>query len=103
MNITVENNRWTFPEEIRFESVSQYSQFFEQLENRKNLVFDLSHTEGIHSSFIGFLIYAKHTLQKEGTSLTLLLSSTSERILAMLNILNYFAPEIQRALTRKTA
>lgn len=98
-----ENNCWTFPETITFESVSYYSQRFEDLTERDGITFDLSHTESIHSSFIGFLIHAKHMLNKEGTSLRLILSFTAERIMIMLNILDYFAPEVAVPASRKTA
>ncbi len=98
-----ENNHWVFPEIITFESVADYSQFFEGLTGKEGITFDLSHTESIHSSFIGFLIHAKHMLGKDGAALKLRLSFTAERILIMLNILDYFGPEVSIVPSRKTA
>ena len=101
--IESENNRWVFPENISFESVAEYNQLFQSLQNPDDLVFDLSQTENMHSSYIGFLIHTKHTLNRSGASLRLILSFTAEKILTMLNVLEYFSADITGAAPRKTA
>lgn len=98
-----QKNHWIFPENISFEAVANYSQLFEGISSEKIITFDLSETENIHSSFIGFLIHTKHVLTRQGGSLKLIVSFTAERILVMLNILDYFAPEITITPARKTA
>jgi len=101
--IESENNRWVFPKNISLESVADYSQLFEGLINPGDLIFDLSQTENMHSSYIGFLIHAKHILNKKGAALKLILSFTSEKILTMLNILDHFSSEISESTSKKTA
>ncbi len=68
-----------------------------------SVTFDLSDTVNIHSHVIGFLIHAKHHMEKIGGKLTIILSLTVEKILIMLNIREYFSPDIMMALNRKTA
>lgn len=104
MNMKIHNTKeWLFPESIKFESVADYMQHFEQVDTSAHITFDLSDTTTIHSSFIGFLIHVKHMTQQNGGKLSLVLSFTAERILIMLNILDYFAPEISTLINRKTA
>ncbi len=86
--------KWVFPEQIKFEEVSLYLQKFEKRDHNSKIIFDLTKTKDIHSSFIGFLIHAKHNISQECGSLVLLLSFTAEKIFTMLNILDYFLPEI---------
>ena len=57
----IQENCWTFPKEIPLEEVPAYSTRFEKIDKPVNLQFDLTQTEWIHSSFVGFLIYAKHS------------------------------------------
>ena len=101
--IESENNRWVFPRNISFESVAEYNQLFESLQHPADLTFDLTQTENMHSSYIGFLIHAKHSLNKKGASLSLILSFTAEKILTMLNIVEHFSADISGAIPRKTA
>ena len=73
------------------------------IKTREVVTFDLTKTVNIHSSFIGFLIHAKHHINKNGGRLVLLLSLTVEKILIMLNIIEYFSPEIETSFNKKTA
>jgi anti-anti-sigma regulatory factor len=99
----IENNRWIFPENISFESVPEYSEYFAQLDHSDSITFDLSQTVSIHSAFIGFLINAKKVMQRGNGTLTLRLSNTAERLFQMLNIIKYFSTEPAQVADRKTA
>lgn len=97
------DSTWIFPESITFDAVSEYAETFHSVCGNRNMVFDLSQTHNIHSSFIGFLIHARHTLHKEGGQLHLLLSYTVERLLVLLDLMEYFSPNIRIANRRKSA
>jgi len=96
-------NEWTFPERIDYNEVPEYLRRFEAEAITGTLVFDLRDTEVAHSSFIGFLIVAKHAIEKSGHDLVLRLSPALERLLAMLHILEYFSVRAHRAEQRLTA
>lgn len=96
-------NRIVFPENILFEDVSSYDSKINGKNESKHLIFDLSNTVNFHSSFIGFLIHTKFVTKKNNIRLSLLLSFTAERLLALLNILEYFEPEIEVLIKRKSA
>jgi anti-anti-sigma regulatory factor len=98
-----DNKIWIFPKSINIEEVSEYVERLKNLKNGEIVTFDLSKTVNIHSSFIGFLIHAKHHIRKNGGRLILLLSLTVEKILIMLNIIEYFSPEIETSINKKTA
>ncbi len=94
---------WTFPEDIRFEDVSSFSDRFEKEMSGKNIIFDLTQTINMHSSFVGFLIHAKHHLILRGNILLLRISLTVEKILILLNIMEYFTPDTKTEFKRKSA
>jgi anti-anti-sigma regulatory factor len=94
---------WTFPKDIKFEDVSSFSDRFEKEMSGKNIIFDLTDTINMHSSFVGFLIHAKHHLLLKGNILLLRISFTVEKILILLNIMEYFTPDTETVLNRKTA
>ena len=96
-------NTWKFSRSVNPEEVSEYLEHLAILTPGTSLTFDLSETVNIHSNFIGFLIHAKHHLEKMGGKLTIILSLTVEKILIMLNIREYFSPDIMTVLNRKTA
>jgi hypothetical protein len=95
--------RWSFPENIKFEEVADYLDRFKHVDHRAKIVFDLQKTVNIHSSFIGFMINAKQLTVRNGGTLTLVLSYTTERILTMLNIIEYFTPGIVVHMDKKSA
>ena len=97
------SKKWIFPEKISFEEVSEFVENFKRHDYSKKLIFDLRNTETIHSSFIGFLINAKHNINKKNGELVLHLSYTVARILIMLNIIDYFSPEIIVQVDKKSA
>ncbi len=94
---------WTFPEDIKFEDVSSFSDRLEREMGEKNIIFDLTSTLNMHSSFIGFLIHAKHLLAMNGNNLLLRISFTVEKILIMLNIMEYFTPDTVTVFNKKSA
>jgi predicted DNA-binding ArsR family transcriptional regulator len=98
-----DNKVWIFPKSVSIEEVSEYVERLKNIKASEVVTFDLSKTVNIHSSFIGFLIHAKHHINKNGGRLVLLLSLTVEKILIMLDIIEYFSPEIDTSFNKKTA
>jgi hypothetical protein len=94
---------WKFSKSINPEEVSEYLEELAVIAPGTSLMFDLSETVNIHSNFIGFLIHAKHHIEKVGGKLTIILSLTVEKILIMLNIREYFSHDIMASLNKKTA
>jgi anti-anti-sigma regulatory factor len=94
---------WTFPEDIKFEDVSSFSARFENDMRNKNIIFDLTGTTSMHSSFVGFLIHTKHHLRLNGNTLLLRISLTVEKLLILLNIMEYFTPDTETVFHRKSA
>jgi anti-anti-sigma regulatory factor len=88
--MTTPMNTWTFPRNIEYSDVPHYLRKFENLKITSAIAFDLSDTEEMHSSFIGFLICAKQALEKKGHPLVLHLSPSIEKILNMFQMLEYF-------------
>ena len=98
-----DHNIWIFPKSVNIEEVSEYVERLKNIKTGEVVTFDLSKSVNIHSSFIGFLIHAKHHISKNGGRLVLFLSLTVEKILIMLNIIEYFSPEIETSINKKTA
>ena len=98
-----DNKVWIFPKSVSIEEVSEYVERLKNIKASEVVTFDLSKTVNIHSSFIGFLIHAKHHINKNGGRLVLLLSLTVEKILIMLDIIEYFSPQIDTSFNKKTA
>lgn len=96
-------NVWVFPRSITIEEVSEYVERLKRLKINEIITFDMSNTVNVHSSFIGFLLHAKHHINKNGGKLFLILSLTVEKILIMLNIIEYFSTDIVTSISKKTA
>ncbi len=94
---------WNFPKSISIEQVSSYVDQLKHVKPDETISFDLSKTVNIHSSFIGFLLHAKQNIEKNGGKLELVLSLTLEKILIMLNIIDYFSPAIITVINQKSA
>ncbi|MBN1532691.1 MAG: hypothetical protein JXA20_08520 [Spirochaetes bacterium] len=92
-----------FPKQIGFLDVADFMEKFNQIDPGLPVVFDLTETQDIHSSFLGFLLHAKNTIARKNGSLVLLLSYTIEKILFMVNLAEYFSREIVVLSDRKTA
>ncbi len=84
---------WTFPRSISFESTSSYSNRFDDIDLKGHFVFDLSNTDEIHSSFIGFLLDMKRKIEDEGGSFRLQLSTSLDYIFYQLNLQEHFMLE----------
>ncbi len=97
------NNKWTFPESIPLEIVPEFQEKFNNISIDGNIIFDLSATRDVHSSFIGFLLNTKNQLNKKGGTLILHLSTEVEKLFFMMNIRNYFLPEISAVFDKKSA
>lgn len=108
MNYIQETKKvWIFPEHIGYESVPGYlSSFNREQSGCSEIIFDLSATERIHASFIGFLLHTKQTARKKNCEIKLILSPIAENILQMLNLHDFLitAPEpVQTAGNRRSA
>lgn len=87
--LMIRENCWIFPKEIPLEDVPVYSTKFDRIDKPVNLQFDLTQTEWIHSSFIGFLIYVKHSILSHGGKLHITPSPSIKRILHLMNLNEY--------------
>lgn len=87
----MDNSTWKFPEEIDFCSVPQYLNRLERENKISNLVFDLTETKKVHSSFIGFLIFVKNEVEERGGNLLLNSSPSFQKTLMMMNVYEYFS------------
>jgi len=95
---TAETGIWRFPENIQYENVPGYLALLNNRFFNNELVIDLSDTDILHSSFIGFLIHAKQIIEKDNGRMKIILSKKSERIFHMLNIYNFFRHNISEKL-----
>lgn len=102
-NIMEDNKAWVFPPHINLDEIPDYLEKLKQLDMTGIVHFDMSTTVSIHSSFIGFLIHAKHTVHGQGGRLILSVSTTVEKILTRLNIFDYFSQDCEAPSGRKTA
>ncbi|MCP4129988.1 MAG: hypothetical protein GY754_03120 [bacterium] len=85
---------WKFPDQVTLMHVTDYNRILENREINNTVLFDLSETCDIHASFVGFLINAKSIINKSGNRLFIFISAAVEKLLSMLNILDYFSYEI---------
>jgi len=84
---------WTFPRSITFESTSSYSIRFGDVDLKGHFVFDLSNTDEVHSSFIGFLLDMKRKIENQGGSFRLQLSTSLDYLFYQLNLQEHFILE----------
>ncbi len=107
MNYIKETKKvWIFPENISYESVPGYLSSFNEQSEYNEIIFDLSATERIHTSFVGFLLHTKQAACKKNREIKLILSPGARNILHMLNLYDFLvsAPEIEQASeTRRSA
>jgi anti-anti-sigma regulatory factor len=76
---------WHFPDNIELEFATALSQKVKDMKfNRNEIIFDLSNITRAHSSFIGFLIHMKFSLENSGKKFILLTSPYLDTILEML-------------------
>ena len=94
---------WSFPRSIEFWMVPQYLQQSESLGNYDIILFDLSQTETAHSAFIGFLLFMKQRLERNGLSIIVKLSDDMNKIFNMLKIKEHFPPRKEAGLSKRPA
>ncbi|MBN1498033.1 MAG: STAS domain-containing protein [Spirochaetes bacterium] len=82
---------WKFPAVIDICLVSLYMSVFDRLAHNERMVFDMNDIEDIHSSFIGFLVFCKERLGKNGGHLDLELSPYLQHTLTFLGMGEYFS------------
>ena len=88
--VKVDDKTWKFPESIKYETAATYNDMFSEIKSHEIILFDLSGTQVIHSSFIGFLIDLKQRLESEGGELRIEPSPAFERLLSILDLNNFF-------------
>ena len=94
---------WRFPENIGFESVPGYLISFNEQNGSNDIIFDLSATERIHTSFIGFLLHTKQAACKKNREIKLILSPGARNILHMLNLYDFLIsmPEEEKTTEKR--
>ena len=88
--IQLNTSEWKFPDFIGFQSTSDYLNKIKNVENHDIIVFDLSDTNGFHSSFLGFLLDMKQRTDDNGGQLVLKLSPPLTQFLENVNLLQHF-------------
>ncbi len=88
MEIT--DNVWKFSKDVDFTMAHLCLSKFKSMSHNRTFTIDLSGTEHVHSSFIGFLIHASQILKNEGGELAISISPNLGKIFLMLKILDYF-------------
>lgn len=83
-----------FPRHVSFELVPRYIEMLKSENMPHDVHIDLSMTELMHSSFIGFLLDAKNVAEKNDKKLTIRVSGTVEKTLKMLGVYNHFQTNI---------
>lgn len=84
------NNTWKFPVNVDFTMAHLCLSKLKNIACDQTIIFDLSKTVEIHSSFIGFLIHARQITNKEGGHIILSISPTLEKTFTMMKIMEYF-------------
>lgn len=84
------SNEWKFPASINFETATYYINKLSQLDYENDIIFDLSETSFVHSSFIGFLLDTKNRSSNNGGKLILKLSPTLERLIVDIDLYDHF-------------
>ncbi len=94
---------WNFPEIIQFEEVPTYVDRFKRMNTLEDVIFDLSRTKSMHSSFIGFLIHVQDIINRRNQTLHLNFSLDVLRTLAKMNIANFFSSFSIASIEKKSA
>lgn len=84
---------WIFNKRIEFGGASDLYPKLKRMKGCK-IIIDLTETQYIHSSFIGFLIYLKTQLDNLRIILNLQISEKTKKILKNKNLLEYFREEL---------
>ena len=88
--LQIDENSFKFPKTINFGSPSTYIKKFNNLDHSEEIVFDMSETDIVHSTFIGFLIDLKQKVDRNGGQLKFHLSGSIERLFNILKLYDFF-------------
>ena len=103
MNYIKETTKlWAFPETIGYETVPGYLSYLMELAHYNELIFDLSRTRTLHTSFIGFLLHSRQMASRNNMDIKLILSPTAANILKMLELYDFLtSPAVKSNAARK--
>lgn len=87
---SVQPQVWKFPHHIDFEKTTGYIYRIRNIDFSKTMVFDLSETEVVHSSFIGFMIDVQTRLEHNGGTMEVKFSPSMERQFAQMELYKHF-------------
>ena len=88
--LQIDENSWKFPKTINFGSPSTYTKKFSNLDHSEIIIFDMSETDIVHSTFIGFLINLKQKVDRDGGRLKFHLSDSIKRLFNILKLYDFF-------------
>jgi anti-anti-sigma regulatory factor len=87
---SAKSTMWTFPRHVSFEAATGYLYQLRSMDLSGTVIFDLSETEAVHSSFIGLMIDLKEKAQRFGGELEVRLSPALVRHFSRMNIYQHF-------------
>jgi anti-anti-sigma regulatory factor len=80
---------WRFPSIISFFIVPKYLKTLETVMDIDTIIFDLTRTNNMHSSFTGFLLFAIDRLNNQGKDIEVKMSPYVRKTLGMLGMNDY--------------
>lgn len=81
-----------FPQKIDMFQVPEYISQIERCLDASKIIFDLSETIDVHSSFMGFLLVIRKKIENKGGQLHVEMSPYLCRVMEMLGMADYFSP-----------
>ncbi|HOO71482.1 MAG TPA: hypothetical protein PK926_06950 [Spirochaetota bacterium] len=93
LNDSMRSSLWKFPVHIDFEITTNYLYQLRSIDYSKTITFDLSETEIVHSSFIGFMIDLKEKILRSGGIFEVRLSPQLIKHFSRMNIYDHFIPQ----------
>jgi len=84
---------WKFPVHIGFEATTNYLYQLSSINLSMTVTFDLSETEVVHSSFIGFMIDFKERIVRSGGTLDVIFSPQLKKHFTRMNLYHHFVSE----------
>jgi anti-anti-sigma regulatory factor len=91
--IKISGNTIILPRETQIDDIQVLYDLYHRLENLDDITVDLSRTDVIHTSVIGFLIFLKNDLSKRGKGLLIISSKKVKKIFDMLKIEEYLSAD----------
>jgi hypothetical protein len=93
LNETTRSTVWKFPEQVGFEATTSYLYQLRSIDLSRVITFDLSDTDMVHSSFIGFMIDLKEKVLRNGGVLEVIFSQELRKQFSRMNLYSHFIPE----------